>query len=104
MIGELQEDPRGDDFEGLQQQEDVFVHSKRTTLLYDHAKSPRTIYGELRTSRDLLKIMCQLGTPQELRENFSEVFTKFIHSARMLDYQGLSQLYNRAQGICKTGK
>ncbi|XP_031778090.1 uncharacterized protein LOC100118388 isoform X3 [Nasonia vitripennis] len=80
------------------------VLPRRGSLLYDHAKSPRTIYGELRASRDLLKTMCQLGTPLELRRNFGELFTSFVHSARMLDYQGLSQLLARARDICRTGR
>ncbi|XP_014226324.1 uncharacterized protein LOC106652091 isoform X2 [Trichogramma pretiosum] len=80
------------------------IIGRRTSLLYDHGRSSRTIYGELRASRDLLKTMCVLGTPQELRDRFSETFTRFVHSARMLDYQGLSQLYQRSSGICKTGK
>ncbi|XP_011501595.1 PREDICTED: uncharacterized protein LOC105365190 [Ceratosolen solmsi marchali] len=104
LVGELNDNPHTKVNEEKPEAEESFVHTKRKNLLYDHAKSPRTIYGELRTSRDLLKTMCILDMPQELRENFSEIFTKFIHSARMLDYQGLSQLYNRAQGICKTGR
>lgn len=84
--------------------ESEVLSGRRSNLLYDHASSPRTIYGELRTSRDLLKTMCQLGTPLELRRNFSEVFTSFVHSARMLDYQGLAQLFQRSRDICKTGR
>lgn len=78
---------------------------KRTTLLYDYAKSARTVHGELRTSRDLLKTMCRLGvSTEELQQRFSETFTTFVHSARLLDYASLSQLFVRANGICKTGK
>lgn len=105
LIGELQDSPYNGEANAESSDDgDGFVHSKRANLLYDHGKSTRTIYGELRTSRDLLKTMCVLGTPQELKENFSETFTRFIHSARMLDYAGLSQLFHRAQGICKTGR
>ncbi|KAK2581438.1 hypothetical protein KPH14_005113 [Odynerus spinipes] len=79
--------------------------SVRTNLLYDHSKVSRTIHGELRTSRDLLKNLCRLGAhPDELQQRFAETFTAFVHSARLLDYPSLSQLFARANGICKTGK
>lgn len=78
--------------------------SSRTNLLYDHKKSIRKIYGELKVARDLLKSICELRTSQKLKENFTEIFTKFIYSVRYLDYQGLLQLFYRAQSICKTGR
>jgi len=89
--------------------EDNFIQgvslTKRTTLLYDHAKTLKTMHGELRTSRDLLKSMCRLtANTDELQQRFSEMFTKFIHSARFLDYPLLSQLFSRANNICKIGK
>lgn len=77
---------------------------KRTTLLYDHTKTLKTMHGELRTSRDLLKNMCRLGNNDELQQRFSEIFTNFIHSARFLDYPSLSQLFSRANSICRNGK
>lgn len=81
------------------------LHTKRTTLLYDHAKTLKTMHGELRSSRDLLKTMCRLSVnTDELQQRFSEVFTNFIHSARFLDYPSLSQLFVRANSICKNGK
>lgn len=80
------------------------IHAKRTTLLYDHAKAPRTIHGELRTSRDLLKSMCRHEAAEEVQQSFSELFTKFIHSARMLDYPSLSQMFARANSICKNSR
>ncbi|XP_014467442.1 PREDICTED: uncharacterized protein LOC106740686 [Dinoponera quadriceps] len=80
-------------------------HVKRTTLLYDHTKTLKTIHGELRTSRDLLKIMCKLAAnADELQQRFSETFTNFVHSARFLNYPSLSQLFARANSICKSGK
>lgn len=79
-------------------------HIKRTTLLYDHTKTQKTMHGELRTSRDLLKNMCRLGNTDELQQRFSEIFTNFVHSARFLDYPSLSQLFSRANSICKNGK
>ncbi|EZA49996.1 Apolipophorins [Ooceraea biroi] len=79
--------------------------TKRTTLLYDHAKTPRTMHGELRTSREMLKGMCKLGArADELQQRFSEMFTNFVHSARFLDYPSLSQLLARANNICRNGK
>lgn len=80
------------------------IHGKRTNLLYDHSKSPKTVHGELRTSRDLLKSMCRHETLEEVQQSFSELFTKFVHSARMLDYASLSQMFNRANSICKTSR
>ncbi|XP_012534919.2 uncharacterized protein LOC105835859 [Monomorium pharaonis] len=101
----FEEDEDNDDEE---KDEDNFVQGaprmKRTTLLYDHAKTLKTMHGELRTSRDLLKHMCRLGSADELQQRFSEIFTNFIHSARFLDYPSLSQLFNRANSICKNGK
>ncbi|XP_024879673.1 uncharacterized protein LOC112459670 [Temnothorax curvispinosus] len=100
------EEDEDDDDDG--RDEDNFVRRtprvKRTTLLYDHAKTLKTMHGELRTSRDLLKTMCRLGNAEELQQRFSEVFTNFVHSARFLDYPLLSQLFSRANSICKNGK
>ena len=97
-----------EDNDDEERDEDNFVQDisrvKRTTLLYDHAKTLKTMHGELRTSRDLLKNMCRLGGIDELQQRFSEIFTNFIHSARFLDYPSLSQLFSRADNICKNGK
>ncbi|KAL2717243.1 hypothetical protein V1478_012943 [Vespula squamosa] len=77
----------------------------RTNLLYDHEKVSKTIHGELRTSRDFLKILCRNGVNfDEIQQRFSETFIAFVQSARLLDYPYLSQLFVRANGICKTGK
>ncbi|KAI4492782.1 hypothetical protein M0804_002573 [Polistes exclamans] len=77
----------------------------RTNLLYDHERVSKTIHGELRTSRDFLKILCRNGAnPDEIQHRFSETFITFVQSARLLDYPYLSQLFARANGICKTGK
>lgn len=78
---------------------------RRTSLLFDYARTAKTVHGELRTSRDLLKTMCRLGlNTDEMQQRFSETFTAFIRSARLLDYASLSQLFVRANSICKTGK
>lgn len=103
----FEEDEDNDD-ERRDDDEDNFVRSvpriRRTMLLYDHAKTLKTMHGELRTSRDLLKSMCRLGSTDELQQRFSEIFTNFVHSARFLDYPSLSQLFSRADSICKNGK
>ncbi|KAF7992093.1 hypothetical protein HCN44_001418 [Aphidius gifuensis] len=79
-----------------------------TNLLYDHSSEitsvTKTSHGELRTSIDLLKSMCSLGSGGQLDQTFSESFTKFIYSARYLDYPSLSQLLARANGLCFGGK
>ncbi|XP_012280436.1 uncharacterized protein LOC105699757 [Orussus abietinus] len=80
------------------------THGKRTNLLYDHASTPKPTHGELRAARDLVKSMCTLGAAEEMQERFSEMFTKFIHSARVLNYPSLSQLFSRANGVCKNGR
>nr|XP_012235380.1 PREDICTED: uncharacterized protein LOC105679739 [Linepithema humile] len=101
---EFEENEDNDD-----ESEDNFIGSalrtKRTTLLYDHAKTLKTMHGELRTSRDLLKNICRLAAnADELQQRFSEMFTNFVHSARFLDYPSLSQLFARANSICKNGQ
>ncbi|XP_011631987.1 apolipoprotein B-100-like [Pogonomyrmex barbatus] len=105
FIHMFEEDESDDDEE---RNENNFVRDtsriKRTTLLYDHAKTMKILHGELRTSRDLLKTMCRLANAEELQQRFSETFTKFVHSARFLDYTSLSQLFSRANSICKNGK
>lgn len=79
--------------------------ARRTNLLYDYSKTPRTMHGELRSSRDLLKTMCKLGvSSEELQQRFSETFTAFVQSTRLLDYPSLSQLFFRANSICKHSK
>lgn len=103
---------RGEDEEeeeGEEEEEERRERSNRgkrsSNLLYDYSKTPRTMHGELRSSRDLLKVMCRLGiNTDELEQRFSEAFTAFVQSARFLDYPSLSQLFARADGICKTGK
>lgn len=91
-----------------QQDESASRHTIPTNLLYDYSTEitsiTKTVHGELRTSRDLLKSMCNLGSNGQLDQIFSESFTKFIHSARYLDYPSLSQLLARANTICPGGK
>lgn len=89
-----------------EEEEDVQLdRARRTTLLYDYSKTAKNAYWERRSARDLLRTMCRLGVgADELQHRFSETFTAFIHSARLLDYPWLSQLFARANTYCKTGK
>ncbi|XP_031834655.2 apolipoprotein lipid transfer particle isoform X2 [Nomia melanderi] len=89
-----------------EEEEDVQMdRARRTTLLYDYSKTAKNAYWERRSARDLLRTMCRLGVgAEELQHRFSETFTAFIHSARLLDYPWLSQLFARANTYCKTGK
>lgn len=104
-LEEYEDNDTDDDKDGDSNFVDGAPRTKRTTLLYDHAKTLKTMHGELRTSRDLLKNMCRLAAnTDELQQRFSEMFTNFIHSARFLDYPSLSQLFARANSICKNGK
>lgn len=80
------------------------ITAKRTSLLYDHSTSPRTVHGDLRSSRNLLKSMCTLGSTEELQQRFSEMYTKLIHTSRLLDYPSMSQLLARANSICAGGR
>lgn len=78
--------------------------SRRVSLLYDHTVTPKPTHGELRMSRDCIKNMCKMGNGQEIQQEYSETFTKLIHSARLLNYPSLSQLLFRSSSICKTAR
>ncbi|PNF37376.1 hypothetical protein B7P43_G17198, partial [Cryptotermes secundus] len=77
--------------------------NRRSTLLFDHNQTPKPVSGELKASRDLIKAMCKLNV-DDIQPEFPEVFTKFIHTARLLSYPALSQVYSRVTSICSTGK
>ncbi|KZC12617.1 Vitellogenin, partial [Dufourea novaeangliae] len=94
---EDQADEEDEDDYVKEKHEKGWDRGRRTTLIYDYSKTPRTVHGELRTARDLLKIMCR-------SQRFSETFTGFVHSARLLDYPSLSQLFARANTLCENGK
>ncbi|KAG8042041.1 hypothetical protein G9C98_000032 [Cotesia typhae] len=113
LIEEVEADLNAEDEEnefGSRENEDSKPANPKiipTNLLYDHsatAFSSRTIHGELRATRDLLKNMCLLGSSSQLEQAFSEYFSKFVHSARFLDYLSLSQLLVRAEGTCEGGR
>lgn len=77
--------------------------NRRSTLLFDHNQTPKPISGELKASRDLIKAMCKLNV-DDIQPQFPDVFTKFIHTARLLSYPALSQVYSRVANICDRGR
>ncbi|KRT82860.1 hypothetical protein AMK59_3749 [Oryctes borbonicus] len=83
--------------------DDLPYIEKRTTLSYDPVPTPKPLTDELQLSRDLIKKLCRLSG-DELQIEFSDLFTKFIHTARFLSYNVLNVLYKRAGSICPTGK
>lgn len=76
---------------------------RRTNLLFNHVATPKPTSGELRESRDLIKRLCKLSNA-DMHIEFSNLFTKFIHTSRQLSNIALHQLYNRAKVICATGR
>ncbi|KYB29704.1 hypothetical protein TcasGA2_TC031518 [Tribolium castaneum] len=77
--------------------------SRRTSLLFDHVPSPKPTHDKLIASRDLIKKMCKQGT-DDVQIEFSDLFTKFIQTLRLLSYPSLSTLYGHAGATCPTGK
>lgn len=75
----------------------------RSTLLFNHAPSPKPTHGEIKASRDLLKQMCKLGFP-DIQRDFIDVFSSFLTTAKLLSHQALQQLLARATSICESGK
>lgn len=61
------------------------------------------MHNDIRLSREFLKKMCTLGFPNIQRE-FPDRFVKFLSATRQLSEKGLSQLFQRAGGICKNGR
>ncbi|KAF5300365.1 hypothetical protein FQR65_LT00986 [Abscondita terminalis] len=83
--------------------EDVLPITKRTNLLYDQVPTPKPTSGELKASRDALRQLCKLNS-NDFQAEFSDLFTQFIHTARLLSYVALSSLYGHAGLICTSGK
>lgn len=84
----------------LEEQSEI---SRRTSLLYDHVQTTKPTSGELKTARDSLKQLCKLSA-EDLQSQFSDLFTKFIHTARLLSHVALSSLFDHAGTICVSGK
>lgn len=76
---------------------------RRSSLSYDPVPTPKPLTDELKLSRDLIKKLCRLSS-EEVQIEFSDLFTKFVHTARFLSYNVLNVLYRRANSICPTGK
>ncbi|XP_066998183.2 uncharacterized protein Apoltp [Anabrus simplex] len=79
------------------------IITRRESLLFDHDLTPKPVSGELKASRDLIKQMCRLNM-DEVQQGFPDAFTKFIHTARLLSYPALTQVYTRAPSMCSTGR
>lgn len=77
--------------------------TKRSSLLYDQVPTPKPTSGELKESRDLLKQLCKVSA-EDVQAEFSDLFTKFIHTSRLLSNDALTALYEKSSGICITGK
>lgn len=77
--------------------------SRRTGLLFDHVPSSKPTYDEIKTARDLIKKMCSQST-DDVQIEFSDLFTKFIQTLRLLSYPSLAALYGHAAMTCPTGR
>lgn len=77
--------------------------TRRTSLIFDHIPTPKPTHGELKTSRDFIKKLCKQST-DDVQIEFSDLFTKFIQTLRILSYPALSVLYEHAGTTCPTGK
>ncbi|KAJ8665525.1 hypothetical protein QAD02_007187, partial [Eretmocerus hayati] len=104
LLREEEEPPVEEELHPDELEDSLSLPTKRVNLLYTHNETPQSVNGELRNSRDSLKIMCDLNSSGELDEDFSEEFTKFIQSSRLLDFQSLSQLIHRADSICSDAR
>lgn len=83
--------------------EDKSYISRRTHLLYDHLTTPKPTIAELKTARRHLKELCDLGT-EDGHEYFSETFSKYIRSARLISHTALYHLYRKSGMVCSMGK
>lgn len=76
---------------------------RRESLFYNQVSTPKPTSGEMKTSRDLIKKLCKLST-DDVQTVFSDLFTKFIHTSRVLSYSALTILYEHSRTLCETGK
>lgn len=76
---------------------------KRSSLLFDHTPSLKEPHEEIRTSRELLKKMCNLGFP-DIRRGFPDAFTNFLTTAKLLSFKALQEIFSRSDSICTSGK
>lgn len=76
---------------------------KRASIIFDHIPSVKPTNSELKESRNLLKKLC--GQSRENMEiEFSDLFSRLIHTLRILPYPALSALYRHATMACTTGR
>lgn len=83
--------------------EDLGPIQRRASLFYDQVSTPKPTSGEMKASRDLIKKLCKLST-DDVQTVFSDLFTKFIHTSRLLSYSALTILYEHSRTLCKSGK
>lgn len=76
---------------------------RRESLFYNQVSTPKPTSGEMKISRDLIKKLCKLSTDDD-QTVFSEIFTKFIHTTRLLSYPALRALHQHARTLCESGK
>ncbi|KAM3962221.1 LOW QUALITY PROTEIN: apolipoprotein lipid transfer particle [Aphomia sociella] len=87
------------------------VIQKRSNLLHHHSTFIKTESGELKSARDVLKLLCLVKSPDDsgqstVDENMDSSSTvglwgRLVRSARPLHYPALSQLLTRAPSICE---
>jgi Lipoprotein amino terminal region len=81
---------------------DVYIETRKT-LIYDHSFSPKPMKHDIVLSRDYLKQMCALGSPN-IQRDFPDKYVKFLSASKQLSAKGLNQLLFRAAGICPSGR
>lgn len=77
--------------------------TRRCSLLYDQVPTPKPTSGELKASRDLIKKLCKMSA-EDIQTQFSDLFTTFVYTARLLSPTALSSLYKHAGHICFSGR
>lgn len=90
----------GTEIEHNKHHEDV---RRRVSLLFEHHISLKAHSGELKASRELLKLMCKLNI-EKFHPDFSELFNKFIHTGRYLSYPALTELLDQSPNLCHSAK
>lgn len=84
----------------ISDEDDIY---RRTPLIFDHIKSIKPTNSELKESRDLIKRLCS-QSKNDLEIEFSDIFSKLIHTLRILSYPALSVLHRHAGTACMNGK
>lgn len=79
--------------------DDANTIKKREKLLFNHYPTPKHTTGEIKIARKLLQKMCNYGFP-DIKRQFIDVFSKFLHNAKLLSTTALHQLFSRSSSIC----